>query len=565
MPGVQQPRAGGHGDDRRLEEDLDRWTAASVITPEQANAIRRLETAEAEHGAPANRIPLIAEALGFLGGALAVGAGMIVASRYWEDLSTAARLITIGTVAAALVVAGRAVRREGEPALAHLGSFLWVLATGAACGWGAILAYNALGWRGADVVLAAGLAALALALPLWAWRSAPLQHVAAFAALIVTVAGSAGQLQHTGGIAIGISLWALGVIWVVLGWLGLVKPTPLAFALGGVLTIAAGRVLGGEGWWADVLTIATALALLAASVPTRSMVLLWVGVVAVFVAVPFAVTQHFGDSLGVPLALFLAGMALIGVAVAASRLVREVRAEPPKPSRFSPRAVGATIIGSVAAVVVATLTITLVTMNAVPSFASLQTAPDGAIAGSVAFLRGQDGTQCLFVTAAGGGGSARKLLCDKHLDTGPMALDWNSAGHITARRFAEATGEQLLEIDPASGAVLARQVTGEPGKGPLDKYVRASDGAGLETRNSDFGKAELLLHPSIGSTAGRVVLSVNGPRDYRFEDAIWSPDGTYALVTDSEHRMLVVDVDSAAPAGRVLTDGHSPAWSEAGV
>lgn len=560
------------GDGRHLEEELERWLSAGVITTDEADAIRHLEaeaTEAREAAAPAppmpmppapapapSRIPLVAEALGFLGGALAITAGIVATSQFWDEFSTAARLVLLGAVTGLLVVAGLVVRREGERALAHLGSFLWLLATGTTAFWTVIFTVDVAGWDGVDVVLATGAATSVVAAALWAWRPAPLQHVATFIALAVTVAAVAGQVEHVGGRFIGIALWAFGVVWLVLAWTGLVKPVSLGYALGGVLTIAAGRVLGGESAALDILTIATALALLAASVPTRSMTLLWVGVIGVIAAVPTTITEYFGSSLGAPVVLFLAGMSLIGVAVVASRIAREVRAVPPAAPRLSQPAIAATIVGVVALVVV--LTVALTDITPVPAFPSLRATPDTAIPGAIAFVRGEGDQSCVYLAAASGATPVRTLHCEAGIDQGFPALSWNAAGNLTAHTYGKA-GAQSVEIDPATGAVVTREPAGDLGKGPLEKVRRTSDGAYIETDNSTAGTPKVAVRTGVGSA--RTVYSTTGPQDYRFEDAIWSPDGRYAAVIDSEQRLLIVDVASSSPTARLLTaDAGAPAW-----
>ncbi len=564
--GVQDTSSvGTTGEGRRLEEELDRWVAAAVITAEQAQEIRRIEAEEA-HQAPApSRIPLVAEALGFLGGALTLSAGIVGTSRLWDRFSTPVRLTLVGVVAALLIVAGRVVRREGEPALAHLGSFLWALATGTAAFWAGLFAVDVLGWEGVDVVFLVGAFTLVVAAALWAWRAAPLQHLAMLAALAVTVGGIAGQVQHVGGVYVGTALWALGVTWVVLAWTRVVQPTPLGYAAGGALAIGAGMVLGSEGIWGDALAILTALTLLAASVPTRSMVLLWAGVAGVFVSVPATIFEHFGGSIGVPVALFLVGMALIGVAMGASRLVREVRDTPPKPPRFSPRRIAEALFGLVAVVVALALGLTYIQLNDVPSFPSLRRTPDAAIHGSIAFIRPDGSRTCVYVITADGTSGGRTLLCERNLGQGPGSLGWNPAGHVVAVEYGPSGPPQAVEIDPADGRVVAR---GTPenvpafmeGKGFVNELSRSSDGAVLEFQDAASGKARLVLHPTSGTT--RTLFTAQGPRDYRFESTSWSPDGRYAAVVDSEHRLLVIDVESSTPTARVLaTNATSPAWS----
>src|SRR3989304_1563167 len=92
--------------ERRASDDLGgrllRWVDASLITSEQAEAIRAFEEVPAEP----RRVPLIAEALGYLGAALALAAGIVALGDSWQDLSDAARLGALGGAVVVLPVGG---------------------------------------------------------------------------------------------------------------------------------------------------------------------------------------------------------------------------------------------------------------------------------------------------------------------------------------------------------------------------------------------------------------------------------------------------------------------------
>jgi hypothetical protein len=540
-----------------LEEKLARWTARGAISPDQAEVIRRIEEDEARWAPAPNRIPLVAQALGFLGGVLAVVAGIVATSRFWDDLPTVARLTLVGIVAVLLVGAGGAVRRPGEPALENLGSFLWLLGTGATAFWAGIAASDGLGWEGPDVAFVIGAVTLLVAAVLWGTRPAPLQHVATFIALGVTVGAVAGQAEHIGGLFVGIALWGLGVSWVVLARLGIASPMPLGYAAGAILAIGAGGVVGGEVWWGDLLVIITALVFLASSVPTRSMVLLWVSSVGMLQAVPTAIGRHFDDSLGAPVVLFLAGASLITVAVVVSRVAPEVRAAPERP-RFSERTIAASVFVVVAIVVA--LTIGLTNIKDVPTFASLRRTPDTAISGSIAFLR-DGGTPCVFVMPASGASAPTKVVCERNFDRGPTGLSWNDAGHVLVHQFRDEGPPVLVEVDAATGRIIGRQPANDENKAAvIERNQRSTDGASITTEDAGRGKPRLVVRDTSGGS--RTVFATVGPRDYRFEDAVWSPDDRYVVVADSEHRLLVVDVESSSPRARVLiTNASWPAWS----
>ena len=62
-----------------LQEKLSRWATAGLITEDQSKRILAYEAAAAKQ--EERRVPLIVEALGYLGGALAVIAVLILAHR----------------------------------------------------------------------------------------------------------------------------------------------------------------------------------------------------------------------------------------------------------------------------------------------------------------------------------------------------------------------------------------------------------------------------------------------------------------------------------------------------
>jgi hypothetical protein len=544
--------------DSQLQSELDRWVAAAVITTDQAEAIRRIEAERAAQVSTAGRIPLVAQALGFLGGALAAIAGIVATSRFWDHFATGTRLGVVAVVAALLVAAGALVRRGDEPALENLGSFLWLVATGAAAFWGGLLGNDVLHWRGPDVAVAIGVVALTVGVVLWLWRPAPLQHLATFAALAITVGGVAGQVEHVGGVDVGITLWALGLTWAVLGWNDVVGPAPLAYALGSAVAMGGVMAVAGESSWGDALAIATALALLGASVPARSIVLVWTGVVGVFMSVPGTIFEHLGDSASVPLALFLAGAALIGVAIVASRLAREVRAAPAETKRIPRQRITLALLAGVVAVTGATVGITQVQLRAIPQFPSLRSAPDATLPGTVAFFRRSGDRPCLYVVAASGAAAERRLRCNG--DFGDDVA-WNDAGNIVVVQFGRDT--RAVEVNPQTGAVVSRSAVEDL---PLFKEkglvlgsgeTRASDGAVLEVDNRSNGRARVRVRTSSGTA--QVVFSTQGPRDYHFWRAVWSGDGRHGLVTDSEGRLLVIGVDEARSKARVLVGDASGA------
>ncbi|HEY7882731.1 MAG TPA: hypothetical protein VID31_17895, partial [Streptosporangiaceae bacterium] len=90
-----------------LRKHLDRWVAEGLIDTAQATRIETAETPAtgspaAGSPATASRAPLVAEALGYAGGVLAIAAGLYLVRDLWPNLSTGAVLAFAAAACAAL-------------------------------------------------------------------------------------------------------------------------------------------------------------------------------------------------------------------------------------------------------------------------------------------------------------------------------------------------------------------------------------------------------------------------------------------------------------------------------
>jgi len=148
--------AGPAGDDVRvarppvrppLAADLDRWVAAGLLAQDQATAILAHEAPAAPSPAPTapapagprSRVPVVAEALGYLGGALALGGVVLVLADRWSDLATGSRLALALAGVVLFGVAGALTPADTDPALARLRAFLWLLSSAATAVAAAVL------------------------------------------------------------------------------------------------------------------------------------------------------------------------------------------------------------------------------------------------------------------------------------------------------------------------------------------------------------------------------------------------------------------------------------------
>jgi hypothetical protein len=263
-----------------LTDDLDRWVAAGLLAPDQAKAILEHEsarpapevltppsTAAAVHG-PSSRFPVVAEALGYLGGVLALTGLVLVLVHYWPDLAWAGRVTLTGVGAAALTAGGFAVRDQADPALVRLRAFLWLLSSAVTAVFVGVLVtedrdladQTAVFWCSAAVAVQSGL--------LWRWRERPVQQIVALGGL--TVAVGTGVSLVAGDAAAGVALWALGLGYLALGLTRRTPAVPLTELVAAVALLAGGPVMLSASMSAGLLVaLATVVGLLGVVSTTR--------------------------------------------------------------------------------------------------------------------------------------------------------------------------------------------------------------------------------------------------------------------------------------------------------
>lgn len=296
-----------------LLEHLERWVGEELITRNEADAIARFEH-RAEPSA--RRIPLVTEAIGYVGAALLVAAGSALAARFWDELPGAGRLAVLATVTVLLLGLGFAFRGSAEPAFGRLAGVLWLGGTVAAGGTAATAGVIVADLDGREAAIAAGLGAIAVAVPLYAIRRAALQHLALFGAGTLAV-GSIFGIPDS--VAPGVAVWAFGATWTAAGQTGRLPPTRAASALGSLTALIAALTIAATadaGLW---LGLATAAALLAASVLRHDRVLLGFGVVGLFVFVLDTVARYLGGGAGMAIGLAGAGLAVLAAALLLAR------------------------------------------------------------------------------------------------------------------------------------------------------------------------------------------------------------------------------------------------------
>jgi hypothetical protein len=323
-----------------LDELLGRWVTAGWIEAGQAARIRAEEggrtqasvsgqPGQAAVPAPAEaprRAPLVVEALGYLGGLLAIAAGFVAVSQLWPGIPTGGELAFAAAGAVALGAVAAMMRTGGAPALARLRSVLWLMSTACVVAFMGVLAAQVWDFSPAGTALVAGGVATPYAAVLW-WRTrAPLQQVATFAgaATVVgtSIASAAPGLDAWGP---GLGIWVLSAAWGVAAHLGYLVPRTT-----GYVAAAIGLLIGAQLTMQEAaghaLAVATVVGLLAAGVVLRQVWVLALGALGVILVVPQTAARYLPQSIAAPLAVFCVGLSLLGAALWLARAHRTTKA-----------------------------------------------------------------------------------------------------------------------------------------------------------------------------------------------------------------------------------------------
>lgn len=335
-----------------LEVLLDRWVEAGLLDRDQAAAIAAHEAAReaadeaartrpgatsssqppppppahGERPAPPRRVAG-AEAVGYVGAALVVGALGRLLAELWGTLTTGGKLTLVALVTVLAFGAAVALRREDRPTLQRLTSVLLAVGVLGTAWFVGLLAADVVDLRPEAVAATASGAASVVAVGLHLWRRRGLGQVVALVSLVV-LSMSLLQLPALPPSPqwSGLLLWGLGVAWLLAGRGGWIPPATLAGVLGGLTALVGAQVASVDDprlLWL-LVGVATAGALVGLSLVADVLHHLVVGSIGLFVFVPQVVFEVFGDAIGAPAALLVVGLLLVVLAVGLGRAGREV-------------------------------------------------------------------------------------------------------------------------------------------------------------------------------------------------------------------------------------------------
>lgn len=323
---------------------IDQWAAEGLITAEQAVLLKaRLE----REGGPAagGRRVQAAEIAVYLGSVVVFLALAFLAILNWQELGSTGRVLVIAAPMVALFALGWPLRRAADARLRRGAQALW-LGGGLLTGVVFLVLFHELrliDWQRlgpADfhftlsALLAGALCAVAY------WRLPTRVQSAPFHLwLTVALLSFLGWLNMTyppftpwRTLLVGVGA---GAAWLALdAWLagrGREDLAQMSRLVGAVTFLATPFLLIGSvsdvAWQEavmELITFAACAGFIVASLRRQSQIFLYSAAVFLLLLVTYLNFEHFAGEVGLPIALFIAGVALIGVGLGAARLGRRM-------------------------------------------------------------------------------------------------------------------------------------------------------------------------------------------------------------------------------------------------
>ena len=306
-----------------LEGHAHEWVAAGLISPDQAQSIKRFE--HLDEPVPPQRLTIVTEVATYLGSVIAFAGGAAIVGRNWEKLG----LVGQGAVALAIAVVGFTVGawlvRLGEDGATRLGTFLWVVGTGGVALAVAGVVNEIDPRQGAWFAVAIGVSVLAIGVALWRNLDRPLQLLTSVAGLGIGSVG-VGLLSDLPAWVGGILVWATAAGFGMFAAFDHVRPRLVALAVAAVGAMVGAVMLSdlSENLGA-VAGVVTAALVVSYALYDRSVVLLAIAMAEFFVGTMAMMSTVLTGTLP------RLGAVLVGLAVVAYVAVRSQRMGPAGP------------------------------------------------------------------------------------------------------------------------------------------------------------------------------------------------------------------------------------------
>ena len=327
----------------QMEERLEKWQEAGLITAEQAEAINAYEALAKRQRVSPREILLYIGGLFIL---LAVGFGL---QMKWDELASLGRVLAVVVPTLGLWAAGGALRHRGGALSERGAQVLWaVAALLTALSFGVIFNELDLIDDVSLMILVSSALATAVAGVAFVSLSTVAQSVAfhllgslAWFSLHAWIADTLYPYPQTR------NQWLILVIWLVGGglWLALSewlrargrRHLVTVSRVFGALTILGGTLslaTDPERFWAvpwhkttmEAIALLASVAFIAASVKRQSRSFLYSGAAFLLLEITYVNFEHFADRIGMPLALLATGIVLIGLGLGTGRLSRWIGA-----------------------------------------------------------------------------------------------------------------------------------------------------------------------------------------------------------------------------------------------
>lgn len=280
---------------------------------------RRPEQSATEAGAPPRRISLLTEAIGYIGTILVLAGAVAFAQQHWNDITEGVRLAMLAVVTVVFLGIGGLVLSSTEPALRRLAAVTWVISVAAFAG-SAAMVNVLLATSGKAPFLTIATSTAVYAVVLWVLHRHGVQQAVAFGASCVGVASVVNYvITDPAGWMIVVPLWVMGIGWAAAAWWRRVAPWFVALPLGLLVALISPAAIDQPSGLRFGLGIATATTVMTLAVVAKFTPALAMGAVAELGYVIGAVTYYFGDTLGVPASLAIAGFLILVMAAAAAR------------------------------------------------------------------------------------------------------------------------------------------------------------------------------------------------------------------------------------------------------